>query len=172
MWLLFVVLSLLAPAGLGAASGCLLPPVQAPVLDPFRRPACEWCPGNRGLQFGGGAGMSVRVAAAGTVRFSGVVAGTRYVVIEHALGGLRATYGSLVGTALRVGDVVAAGSTVGQTTGTGLYFGLRRGDTYIDPAPLLGRLVERPRLVPTDGTRPRPAPPPTVRCAAADVGRP
>ncbi len=167
MWFVFVVASMLVPAQLGPPSRCLLPPVEAPVLDPFRQPPCEWCPGNRGLQYGGGAGTAVRAAAAGTVSFSGVVAGTRYVVIDHAVGGLRATYGELASTTLRVGDVVAAGSTVGLTGGGGLYFGLRRGDTYVDPMPLLGRLVERPRLVPTDGTARRPAPPPTVRCAGA-----
>jgi murein DD-endopeptidase MepM/ murein hydrolase activator NlpD len=139
--------------------------VSAPVIDPFRQPACEWCPGNRGLQYGGGAGVAVRAAAAGTVTFSGVVAGTRYVVVDHAVGGLRATYGGLAATELHVGDVVAAGSTIGLTGGAGLYFGLRRGDTYVDPAPLLGRLIERPRLVPTDGTARRSAPPPTLRCA-------
>jgi murein DD-endopeptidase MepM/ murein hydrolase activator NlpD len=167
VWSVFVVVSLLVPGQVVAPPGCLQPPVTAPVIDPFRQPACEWCPGNRGLQYGGGAGTVVRAAGAGTVSFSGVVAGTRYVVVEHALGGLRATYGGLSATTLRVGDVVAAGSTVGQTGGAGLYFGIRRGDTYIDPAPLLGRFVERPRLVPTDGTARRPAPSPTLRCATA-----
>jgi murein DD-endopeptidase MepM/ murein hydrolase activator NlpD len=167
MWSLLVVVSVLVPGPVIGSSGCLLPPVAAPVLDEFRQPACEWCPGNRGLQYGGGAGMAVRAAAAGTVTFSGVVAGTRYVVVEHAVGGLRATYGGLVSTGLRVGDVVAAGSIVGETDAPGLYFGLRRGDSYIDAAPLLGRLVERPRLVPTDGTARRAAPPPALRCATA-----
>ena len=166
MWSVFVVVSLLVPGQLAAPPGCLRPPVSAPVIDPFRDPACEWCPGNRGLQYGGQAGTVVRAAAAGTVSFSGVVAGTRYVVVEHVIGGLRATYGGLSATALRVGDVVAAGSTVGLTGGAGLYFGLRRGDVYIDPAPLLGRFVERPRLVPTDGTARRAAPSPMLRCAA------
>jgi murein DD-endopeptidase MepM/ murein hydrolase activator NlpD len=137
-------------------ASCLLPPVTAPVADPFREPACPWCPGNRGLTYDVAAGTTVRAAAAGTVTFSGPVAGTFYVVIEHP-GGLRATYGELAGSHLTPGDVVVAGATVGRSAG-GLHFGLRRGDRYIDPAPFLGRLVERARLVPTDGSAPREVP--------------
>jgi murein DD-endopeptidase MepM/ murein hydrolase activator NlpD len=167
VWSLLAVVSLLVPAGSAGPPVCLLAPVSAPVVDPFREPGCEWCPGNRGLQYATAPGTSVRAAAAGTVSFSGVVAGTRYLVVEHDQGGLRATYGGLAETALGVGDVVAAGSVVGTTGHDGLHFGLRRGEVYVDPAPLLGRLVERPRLVPTDGTPRRPAPPSTLRCAAA-----
>ena len=143
-------------------SSCLLPPVAAPVVDPFREPACPWCPGNRGLTYDVAAGTLVRAAAAGTVTFSGPVAGTFYLVVEHA-DGLRATYGQLAGSHLAAGDVVVAGATVGQSAG-GLHFGLREGDRYIDPAQFLGRLVERARLVPTDGSAPRPAPPPRLTC--------
>ena len=81
------------PAGLAQVPACLLPPVVAPVVDPFRDPGCAWCPGNRGLTYGVATGTVVRAAAAGSVTFSGRVAGTRYVVVEHAAGGLRATYG-------------------------------------------------------------------------------
>ena len=122
-------------------TSCLLPPVTAPVADPFREPACPWCPGNRGLTYDVAAGTTVRAAAAGTVTFSGPVAGTFYLVVEHA-DGLRATYGQLAGSHLRPGDVVVAGAIVGRSSG-GLHFGLREGDRYIDPAPFLGRLVER-----------------------------
>jgi murein DD-endopeptidase MepM/ murein hydrolase activator NlpD len=143
---------------------CLVPPVDAVVVDAFRDPGCEWCPGNRGVTYGSAAGSVVRAAAAGTVSFSGVVAGTRYVVVEHAAGGLRATYGGLASTSLGAGDAVVAGAIVGVAAGD-LHFGLRRGETYVDPTPLLGRLVERARLVPTDGTPPRPAPPTRLECA-------
>jgi len=160
------VMSLLAgPAGLAPPPQCLLPPVSAPVVDPFREPACEWCPGNRGLTYRVAARTAVRAAAAGRVSFSGVVAGTRYVVVEHTAGGLRATYGGLASTSLSVGDAVAMGAVVGRAAGE-LHFGLRRGETYLDPAPLLGELVERARLVPTDGTPRRPARPPRVVCPA------
>jgi murein DD-endopeptidase MepM/ murein hydrolase activator NlpD len=148
-------------------SSCLLPPVSAPVADPFREPACPWCPGNRGLTYDVPAGTLVRAAAAGVVTFSGSVAGTFYLVVDHA-DGLRATYGELAGSPLRAGDVVVAGATVGPSAG-GLHFGLRIGDRYVDPAPYLGRLVERARLVPTDGSAARAAPAPRLQCAVPFV---
>jgi murein DD-endopeptidase MepM/ murein hydrolase activator NlpD len=172
-WLVVVVVAWSAAPGSAGAAGCLLPPVTAPVVDPFREPACTWCPGNRGLQYAAAAGAAVRAAGAGTVSFSGVVAGTRYVVVELAASGLRVTYGGLAETHLATGDAVPAGAVVGTVGGVGLHLGLRRGEAYIDPAPFLGRMVERARLVPTDGTPRRPAPPPQLRCAAvAAVTRP
>jgi murein DD-endopeptidase MepM/ murein hydrolase activator NlpD len=144
-------------------SSCMLPPVSAPVADPFREPACPWCPGNRGLTYDVPAGTPVRAAAAGVVTFSGSVAGTFYVVVVHA-DGLRATYGELTGSPFRAGDVVLAGATVGASAGD-LHFGLRIGDRYVDPALYLGRLVERARLIPTDGSAARPAPAPRLHCA-------
>ena len=114
MWSIALVVSLLAPAGLSPPSSCLLPPVAAPVVDPFRAPPCEWCPGNRGLQYGAAPGAVVRAAAAGVVSFAGVVAGTRYVVVDHSAGGLRATYGDVAASELAVGDVVVAGAVVGR----------------------------------------------------------
>ena len=143
-------------------AGCLVPPVSAPVVDPFRDPWCPWCPGNRGLEYGVAPGTPVRAAAGGAVTFNGAVAGTTYLVIDHG-DGLRATYGRLTASGLTVGDRVVAGAVVGRA-GDGLYFGLRRGEQYIDPAPLLGRLVERWRLLPTDGTAARRPPPPRWRC--------
>ena len=151
-------------------SSCLLPPVVAPVADPFREPACPFCAGNRGIEYAVPAGTPVRAAAAGTVTFSGVVAGTFYLVVEHA-DGVRATYGQLTGSHLGVGSPVTAGAIVGVSAG-GLHFGLRVGDRYIDPAPWLGRLVERARLVPTDGSAPRRAPPPRLTCRATTAVSP
>ena len=147
------------------AASCLLPPVNAPVTDAFREPSCTWCPGNRGLEYTVPAGAAVRAAAAGRVTFRGSVAGVLYVVVEHA-DGLRATYGRLSSTDLSTGSTVTQGSEVGRSSSE-LYFGLRRGDMYVDPAPLLGRLVERWRLVPTDGSLGRRAPPPRLRCPAS-----
>ena len=147
------------------AASCLLPPVNAPVVDTFREPSCPWCPGNRGLEYAVPAGTAVRAAAAGQVTFRGSVAGVVYVVVEHA-DGLRATYGRLASTELSTGSTVAQGAVVGRSS-SALYFGLRRGDVYVDPEPLLGRLVERWRLVPTDGSPGRPPPPLRLRCRAS-----
>ena len=131
------------------AFACLLPPVDAPVSRPFLAPACEWCPGHRGIEYATGAGHEVRAAAAGTVTFNGSVAGQRYVVVRHA-DGLLATYGGVVSPGLVAGRQVRQGAPVGRTTGR-LHFGLRDGPTYLDPAPLLAIRIGRPRLVPIDG---------------------
>lgn len=145
------------------AAQCLLPPVAAPVAVPFVQPACEYCPGHRGLEYHVAPRTEVAAAAAGEVTFAGSVAGTRYVVVRH-VDGLRATYGLLSTVSLTRGDVVAAGTVVGRSSAR-LYFGLRDPDgTPVDPTPLIGRLVGRPRLVPVDRTAARPAGPPRLEC--------
>ena len=148
------VLTLAVAAG-GAASAaeppalCLNQPVRAPVVDPFRAPGCRWCAGNRGIEYGTAAGTVVRAAAGGTVSFAGVVAGTRYVVVQHA-SGLRTTYGKLATIGVVQGATVSAGTPVG-TTGGQFFFGVRRGDTYLDPAQHFLTVQRRARLVPTGG---------------------
>ena len=150
-------------ANVAAAATCLRPPIDGPITRPFDAPPCQWCAGHRGLSYSVASGTPVRAAAAGTVTFSGVVVDVRYVVVRHA-DGLLATYGGLESSALREGQSVAAGSTVGRS-GTELYFGLRTGpDAYVDPEPLIGELVVPPYLVPTDGSPPRPPPAPVLRC--------
>lgn len=156
-----VALILLAP-------GCYQPPVSSPVVDAFRAPSCLYCPGNRGLEYEPSTGSRVVAASAGVVRFSGIVAGVRYLVIQQG-DGRTATYGRLASARVAVGESVAAGDLVGTTTNR-FYFGLRQGERYIDPAPYIGTFRYRPRLVPTDGSSPRPAPSPTMHCAASGVG--
>ncbi len=156
-----VALALLAP-------GCYQPPIASPIVDPFRAPACSYCPGNRGLEYQPPPGSQVVAAASGTVTFSGVVAGVRYVVVAQT-DGRTATYGRLAAARVVVRAAVAMGDVVGTTTDH-FFFGLREGDRYIDPEPYLGVLRYRPRLVPVDGSAPRPAPLPTRVCAASGVG--
>jgi len=152
------------PAG-AQSSVSYRPPVDAPVIDHFRDPACPYCAGNRGLEYATAPGTPVRALAAGTVTFAGDVAGTRYLVIQHA-DRRRVTYGRLTTINPADGGVVAAGSVVGTTTAA-LYVGLRDGDTYVDPEPLIGRLRRPARLVPMDGTPARPPAAPTLTCGAA-----
>jgi murein DD-endopeptidase MepM/ murein hydrolase activator NlpD len=152
------VLSLLVPT-------CYVPPVASPVVDPFRAPACTFCPGNRGLEYRPPAGSPVIAAAAGVVTFSGLVAGVRYVVIQQS-DGRTATYGRLAVVRVVVGVTVAPAAIVGTTTDR-FFFGLREGDRYVDPAPFLGSPRYRPRLLPLDGSTPRPAAPPTLHCAVS-----
>ena len=53
---------------------CWVPVVDAPIIDPFRPPACPWCAGNRGVECGADAGAVVRAPTPGTVVFAGAVA--------------------------------------------------------------------------------------------------
>jgi murein DD-endopeptidase MepM/ murein hydrolase activator NlpD len=158
---IFLVASSLAPTS-ALARVCWRPPTSAPVADPFRRPGCTWCPGNRGVEYGTLPGDPVRAVAAGEVTFAGDVAGTRYVVVRHA-DDLRVTYGNVDATAFVAGDVVVAGMLIGVAAGP-LHFGVRRGEEYVDPTPMLGVEVGVARLLPTDGTAGTRSPPAVVRC--------
>lgn len=154
---------LFAPLVSGAlAAPCYRPPVDGRIVDPYREPACAYCPGHRGVEFETEPGEAVLAVADGTVTFVGDVAGIRYVVVAQA-DGLRATYGMLRSTRLRPPEKVTAGEWIGAA-GERVYFGFRRGAAYVDPTPLLGSLRSRPRLVPTDGSPRIPAAPPRLVC--------
>lgn len=155
------VLWLGSPIGVLAAP-CWEPPVEGPIVDPFRMPTCAWCPGNRGLEFATSRGQQVTAVAAGTVTFAGTVAGQRYVVVQLG-NGWRVTYGLLDISGLTAGDVVVNGQRIG-TTGDRFHFGLRDGETYLDPEPYLGEWRFRPRLLPADGSPGRPPPPAQFSC--------
>jgi murein DD-endopeptidase MepM/ murein hydrolase activator NlpD len=148
--LLALVLSV-AAAGSTGSSVTYVPPVDAPIIDHFRPPACTWCPGNRGIDYATPPGTLVRASAGGVVTFSGSVAGDRFVVVAHA-DGLRTTYGYLASAVVVAGDRVVPRQLLG-TAGGPLHFGVRRGDVYLDPELLFTteRLVAR--LVPLDGAR-------------------
>lgn len=143
---------------------CYLPPVEAPISVPFIAPVCTYCPGHRGLEYRLIEGTPVRAVASGIVTFSGLVAGTRYVVVLHD-DGIAATYGDLRISSLAAGDMVRLGSIIGASTST-LHFGLRRGEIYLDPADHLGLLRLRARLVPSGGRPGRPSHPPVLQCPA------
>jgi murein DD-endopeptidase MepM/ murein hydrolase activator NlpD len=156
-----LVLMLGGPSTASAAP-CWFPPVDGTITDPFRAPPCPYCPGNRGLEYRVSGSVPVRAVASGIVTWAGTIGGVTYVVVRHA-DGLRATYGHLVSAARSAGDVVLARGIVG-TVDDRFHFGLRRGDRYVDPTPVLGEIVGRPRLVPIDGRAARPAPAPRLRC--------
>ena len=142
-----------ADAGILGLIAHYVAPVDAPVIDHFRPPACLWCGGNRGIDYGTAAGVPVHAAAGGRVTFAGQVGGDLFVVISHP-DGLRTTYGFLGSISVAVGDAVAQGQVVG-TTGGPLHFGVRRGDVYLDPELLLAGATMRARLIPSDGSRAR-----------------
>ena len=166
-----LALAVAAPRTVDAAP-CWLPPVVGAVIDPYREPPCRWCAGNRGIEYRVGAGSAVTAAATGRVEFVGTVVDVRYVVVRLP-NGWRHTYGRLASTTLRTGDAMLAGGRIGRASGT-FFFGLRIGDEYADPTSFIGELRGRPRLVPVDGTRARPAPKPKLGCPAASpsYGRP
>ncbi len=152
----------LADRAAAAAPTCLRPPVEAEVVDPFREPPCPFCPGNRGIEYGPAEGTPVVAAEAGRITFAGLVAGTRYVVVDHG-DGWRTTYGKLATVAVRLGQSVTTGERLG-TSSAALFFGLRQGETYVDPTGRLARLVARPQLVPLDGEHRRPPRPAKLVC--------
>jgi hypothetical protein len=137
-----------ASAGTEPASGTYVPPVDAPVSEPFHVDGGPYGPGNRGIEYATEPGDVVGAAAAGTVVFAGTVAGRRFVTIRHA-DGVRTAYGPLLDVLVATGERVEQRQPVGTAAGPVLLTA-RVGDTYIDPAPLLSAdLVVH--LVPEDG---------------------
>ena len=120
-------------------------PVVAPIYDHFRPPACSWCPGNRGIDYAAEPGGQVHAAASGVVEFAGPVGKSLFVVVRHP-DGLRTTYGFLQAVSVTAGLGVATGDVVGRS-GPDLHFGVRRGDTYLDPEPFLAGQRLKARLV-------------------------
>jgi murein DD-endopeptidase MepM/ murein hydrolase activator NlpD len=114
----------------------LVPPVRGRIVDPWRLGDGPYSSGNRGVDFAAEPGELVRAVAAGTVSFSGQVAGVRWVVIRHS-DDLRTTVGPLSEFFVRAGESVGPGYVVGKAAGSTVHLGLRRGDLYIDPTPYL-----------------------------------
>ena len=128
-------------------------PVTPPsVVRPFDPPPQPWLTGHRGVDLAAPPTTVVRAAGPGTVVFAGRVAGRGVVSVAHA-GGLRTTYEPVTASVVR-GAVVARGDPLGRlepghpgcAAPACLHWGLRRGETYLDPLALLG--VGRVRLLP------------------------
>ncbi|MEC7434897.1 MAG: hypothetical protein VX582_04665 [Actinomycetota bacterium] len=114
--------------------GCWGPPVNRPIIDPFRPPPCRWCSGSRGLECAAQSGDDVLSVVSGTVWFHGSVGLTGYltVIVE----------GSSISLLVNVGGIeidrrrlrrsnLAAGEFIDVATGP-IHFGVRSGGTYID----------------------------------------
>jgi Peptidase family M23/Putative serine esterase (DUF676) len=147
-----LIVVLVAPPAAGAQAqaprGAYLPPVDAPISDPFRPPATPYGAGNRGIEYATTPGAPVHASAAGTVLFAGPVAGALHVTVGHP-DGLRTSYSFLTGVDVAVGQPVEQGGRVG-TAGDRLHFGVRAGDIYVDPAALFTGVVVEVELVPTE----------------------
>jgi murein DD-endopeptidase MepM/ murein hydrolase activator NlpD len=159
--LLILLTCVVTPSAATAAPERPLPPVAlwtAPldgplaVGRPFEPPPHAYGPGHRGVDLAGSAGTPVLAAGDGVVVFAGMVAGRPVVSIDHA-NGLRTTY-EPVAPSVGAGQAVARGSPIGiLATGHAgcaaeacLHWGLRRGETYLDPLLLLR--PPRVRLLP------------------------
>jgi murein DD-endopeptidase MepM/ murein hydrolase activator NlpD len=137
---LATLLALVAPTA-RAADG--VPPVDGPVARGFDPPDERWQAGHRGVDLRADVGAVVVAAVGGTISFAGRVAGKPVVVVDHG-DGLRTTYEPVLAR-VAVGTRVGAGSTIGVLAaghdcpgGSCLHWGLKRGDTYLDPLSLLG----------------------------------
>ncbi|APX34420.1 hypothetical protein BH708_18825 [Brachybacterium sp. P6-10-X1] len=116
------------------------------MVHPFDAPEDPYGPGHRGIDVAvPGGGTPVRAVEAGTVRFSGSVAGRGVVSVLHA-DGLISTYEPVAGT-LAEGTKVRAGEMLGVVAESEashcsgrmcLHLGARRGQGYLDPEVLLG----------------------------------
>jgi murein DD-endopeptidase MepM/ murein hydrolase activator NlpD len=133
-----------------------VPPVDAPVVDPFRSPGSPYAAGNRGLDYATVAGQPIVAIGDGTVVFAGKIAHQRFVTIRHP-DGLRSSYSWLASISVALGDHVRRGQPVG-VAGSRFQLGVRRGSRYLDPARLFrrgrARLV-RPGTVDRSTTAPR-----------------
>lgn len=116
---------------------------QPAVAHPFEAPPGPWAAGHRGVDLRGKAGQRVLAAGAGTVAFSGVIAGRGVIAIQHA-DGRRTTYEPVndrdpTGTVESRGDPIGSLATGGHCGSTPcLHWGLLVGkDAYRDPLTLV-----------------------------------
>ncbi|MGY1672760.1 M23 family metallopeptidase [Geodermatophilus sp. SYSU D00710] len=158
--LLVACAAALAPvaAVAGPAAPAAAPPWVSPLGDPpvvtrpFAPPPSPYGPGHRGADLAGAPGDVVRTAGDGVVAFAGMVAGRPVVSVDHP-DGLRTTHEPVTptvgaGQAVRRGDplgTLVAGHE-GCPVAACLHWGLRRGETYLDPLSLLR--PPRVRLLP------------------------
>lgn len=121
-------------------------PVTGPVIRGFDPPSNPYGAGHRGIDIAAPFGTAIRAPAASVVTFSGKVGGQLFITLDHG-DGLSSTYSWLSSTAVRKGDHVSRGATIGST-GAGhpgssvphLHFGVKLGGEYVDPMSLLGPL--------------------------------
>ncbi len=143
MLVLWLVISLLAPAPVTGSCAGLVRPMPGDVVRPFApdgRYAGHW-----GIDISADVGTPVRAAAPGKVTFAGVVVGVRSVTVGHG-GGLRTSYSYLDDIAVVSGQWVSVGDTLGYSgldhDLAALHFSVRIGDVYHDPERWLVCLTE------------------------------
>ena len=124
-------------------------PVALSVIDQFRAPSCNWCSGNRGIEYRTEQGSVVLAVASGVASFVGNVAGTNYVVIKtsETSGNLLVTHGRLYSVSVESGAFITVGQVIG-VAGESLYIGVRVDGQYVDPRQCAGLgSLGKPRAV-------------------------
>ncbi|POH60532.1 M23 family metallopeptidase [Arthrobacter glacialis] len=113
------------------------------VLRAFDQPAKPWLSGHRGVDLAAPRGSPVLAPTSGVVTFAGVVA-NRPVLTITVDNGLRLSFEPVV-SEVKVGDSVIRGQELGVVEGpthcdgapapadSCLHWGVRRGETYLDP---------------------------------------
>ena len=122
--------------GAAAAAAPFRPPVDRPVSRVFQSPDGPYGAGHRGLDYAVHTGDRVVAVGDGVVGFAGRGAGQSYVTVLHP-NGLRSSYAYVTAIAVGRGQHVRAGAVLAQTT-TRFLLTVRLGDTYLDPATLIG----------------------------------
>lgn len=117
-----------------AGSCPLSAPLNGPVVRGYQ-PA-GWFGGHWGVDIAAEPGTPVAAAAAGTVSFSGPVAGRISVTVHHG-GGVRTSYSYLRGASVPIGTHVEQGDVIGWSGidhgFEALHFSLRVGNHYVRP---------------------------------------
>ncbi len=141
-------LSAVLAGPVAASEGPWVPPIDAPVIDPFRPPASRYGSGNRGLEYGASPGQKIWAVDDGRVVFAGRVGSARHITVDHG-SGLRSTYAFVESISVVRGQSVGQGQVLGSA-GPGFHLTARLGDEYVDPALLFAgyevqlRLIEGP----------------------------
>ncbi|MFF5499754.1 M23 family metallopeptidase [Streptomyces aquilus] len=117
--------------------------VRPPVLRTWEPPPTPYARGHRGVDLAAPPGTPVRAVAAGRVTFAGRVAGKGVLSIALTGTDLRTTYEPVRAT-VKKGEEVTPGEVVATVEPTGshctatcVHWGLRSGETYLDPLSLL-----------------------------------
>jgi murein DD-endopeptidase MepM/ murein hydrolase activator NlpD len=144
-------------AGSDSSATVFSSPIEAlTILRPFDGPAEPWLSGHRGVDLAAAPNAAVLAPGPGVVTFAGWVVDRGVLTIQHP-GGLRSSFEPVVDQ-VEVGSQVHAGQLIARvdpninhcTNHAGsaeqvscLHWGVRDGDTYLDPLLLI---TERPRV--------------------------
>ena len=115
------------------------------IMHRFTAPSAPWGPGHRGVDLAADVAAVVLAPRSGTVTFAGTVVDRGIVTVSHG-DGLRSSLEPLEWS-VHAGDRVERGEPIGVVQAvpghcapaTCLHWGVRRGETYVDPLALVAR---------------------------------